>query len=109
MGHAELVFDYQQAMHEGFGFEIQRMVDVIFRRIELVGMAIEDIAKDIPCPYMRNIAPDWPENLFQCRVRNKTLPEQIIFVDIVLKVIVDHRTIISPRIAAKKLVAASAR
>ena len=48
MRHADLVVDRQQAMKEGFRLEVERMVDVIFRPRQVMGVFAEDAAEDVP-------------------------------------------------------------
>ena len=64
--HAQLVFDDQRAMQEGFRLEIQRMIDVILGPIQLVSMVPEHIAKNIARPYMFDFAGNRANTLQFC-------------------------------------------
>src|SRR4051812_30032607 len=96
-------------MQKRFDLEIKRVVDIIFGPRQLWGMTLKDIAKNIPCPHLFHIRPNRLKNLLDRLIRNQALPIKIVFVNVILEAIVDHRSIVTPGVAAKQLVTATTR
>ena len=96
-------------MQEGFGFKIERVIDIVFGSRQLIGVALENIAEDITRPHAFHGWPDRRKNLLDRLVGDQPLPVEIIFVDIIFKIVINDGPIITPRIAAKQFVAATAR
>ena len=58
MRHAQLVLDQQQAMQKCLGLEIERMIDVILRRRQFIGMMLKDVPENVAGPDVFDIRQD---------------------------------------------------
>ena len=107
--HAQLVLHHQQPMHEGLGFKVQRVVDVILRPGELPGMAGKNIPENIAGLYVGHAVPDRLEHFTDLVAGDQPLPVGVVFVDIGVEIGIDRSTVIAPRVAAKQLIPPAAR
>ena len=64
-----------------------------------------DISKNITCPDMFHILPDWSKNLLNFLVGYEALPEEVVLVDVILKMIVGNSAIVSLRVTGKQFIA----
>jgi len=62
------------------------------------------IFENISGPDMFHLVPDGSQNILQHPVGNKSLPEFVIFINIIFKVPVDHGPVIAPGVTAKEFI-----
>ena len=83
-------------MKKGFCFEIQGMINVFFRGIQTGRVTVKYIPENIPRPEMRYVFFDRTKNILDQVLGYKSLPELIVLINIIFKVIVNDSAIISP-------------
>src|SRR4051812_36545850 len=71
-------------------------------------MVAKDALEDVPGGDVLYVPPDRREDALDLLVADQALPEQVIFVDIMVEVVVDDGAIVAPGIAAEQFVAAGA-
>ena len=62
MSHGQLILYYKQAVKEGLGLEIQRVVNMVLGGAHIGIMGRKNTLKYVPSPHIFYLAPDWSEN-----------------------------------------------
>src|SRR5262249_42921284 len=109
MRHGQLVLDDQKAVEEGFGLEIEAVIDVILRPGERCSVLVEHTSEDVPRDDIADVVPDRRQYLLAGVLRQQPLPEREVLINIVFEVVIDDCTVVAPRIAAEQFVPSDPR
>ena len=95
-------------MQKSLRLKVQRVVDIVLGPIELISVGKKNVTKDVACPDVLDLAPDGGEKFLELAVTDQPLPVKVIVVDVLFKVLGIGCAILTPRVATKELITATA-